>query len=53
MAKEITTKIITPDTERKTKQIFSFPTHGITIEAYDLEEALELLAKKLLTITNK
>ncbi len=53
MGKEITTKVITPDTERKTLQTFSFPTYGITVEADSLEEAKELLKKKLLEINNK
>lgn len=53
MVKEITKKVITQDTERKTKQIFSFPTYGITIEADSLEEAKELLQKKLLEINSK
>ncbi len=47
MAKEVT-KIITPDTETKVLQSFSFPVQGITIEAGSLEEAKEILAKKLL-----
>lgn len=46
MAKEVT-KIITPDTETKVLQSFSFPVEGITIEADTLEEAKEILAKKL------
>jgi hypothetical protein len=53
MVKEITTKVVTPETERKTLQSFSFPVEGITIEAETLEEAKEILAKKLLIITNK
>ena len=52
MAKEITTKVITPETERKTKQMFSFPTYGITIEADTLEEAKALLEKKLSALNN-
>lgn len=53
MVKEITKKVITPETERETKQKFSFPTHGITIEAYSLDEAKELLKAKLLEINNQ
>jgi hypothetical protein len=53
MAKEITTKVVTPETERKTLQTFNFPVEGITIEAETLEEAKELLAKQLSTFNNK
>lgn len=52
MAKEETKKVITPDTERKTKQLFSFPIEGFTIEADTLEEAKAILVKKLSDKTN-
>lgn len=51
MAKE-TTKIITPDTETKVLQTFSFPVQGFTIQAETLEEAKAILAKKLSELSN-
>ncbi len=53
MVKEITTKVVTPETERKSLQLFSFPVQGITIEAETLEKAKEILAKKLSEVNNK
>lgn len=52
MAKEEITKIITPETKRKTLQLFSFPVEGMTIEAENLEEAKAILVKKLSAETN-
>lgn len=52
MAKEYTTKEMRPSDDKGTKKVFNFPTLGVSVEAYTLEEALKLAKAKKANITN-